>query len=46
VATVSIPKSETDPKKQVVITGMGLISVFGNDVEIFYDKLLARTSKD
>nr|GEY74164.1 3-oxoacyl-[acyl-carrier-protein] synthase I, chloroplastic-like [Tanacetum cinerariifolium] len=38
--TVSAPKRETDPKKRVVITGMGLVSVFGNDVNTFYDKLL------
>lgn len=38
------PKRETDPKKRVVITGMGLVSVFGNDVDVFYDKLLAGTS--
>ncbi|CAH8351067.1 unnamed protein product [Eruca vesicaria subsp. sativa] len=34
-ATVSTPKHETDPKKRVVITGMGLISVFGEiDVRV------------
>lgn len=38
------PKRETDPKKRVVITGMGLVSVFGNDVNTFYDKLLEGTS--
>lgn len=38
--TVSAPKRETDPKKRVVITGMGLVSVFGNDVNTFYDNLL------
>jgi hypothetical protein len=35
---------ETDPKKRIVITGMGLVSVFGNDYEKFYDKLLSGTS--
>ncbi len=44
MATVSTPKRETDPKKRVVITGMGLVSVFGNDVDIFYEKLLEGTS--
>ncbi|KNA11861.1 hypothetical protein SOVF_131120 [Spinacia oleracea] len=34
------PKRETDPKKRVVITGMGLVSVFGNDPDVFYQKLL------
>lgn len=34
------PKREVDPKKRVVITGMGLVSVFGNDVDTFYEKLL------
>lgn len=33
-----------DPKKRVVITGMGVASVFGNDVDTFYDALLAGTS--
>ncbi|PKI77890.1 hypothetical protein CRG98_001682 [Punica granatum] len=34
------PKKEKDPKKRVVITGMGLVSVFGNDIGTFYNKLL------
>ncbi|KAL0393697.1 UNVERIFIED_CONTAM: 3-oxoacyl-[acyl-carrier-protein] synthase I, chloroplastic [Sesamum latifolium] len=38
--TVSAPKRETDPKKRIVITGMGLVSVFGSDVDTFYNKLL------
>lgn len=38
--TVSAPKRETDPKKRIVITGMGVVSVFGNDIDTFYDKLL------
>ncbi|MBA0691279.1 hypothetical protein Goari_008913, partial [Gossypium aridum] len=41
---VSAPKREKDPKKRVVITGMGLVSVFGNDVDAYYDKLLAGES--
>ncbi|KAG6735245.1 hypothetical protein POTOM_062214 [Populus tomentosa] len=43
-STVSAPKREKDPKKRVVITGMGLVSVFGNDVDAYYDKLLAGES--
>ncbi|KAJ1698658.1 hypothetical protein LUZ63_007170 [Rhynchospora breviuscula] len=39
-ATVSAPRRETDPKKRVVITGMGLVSVFGNEVDKYYEKLL------
>mmetsp|Transcript_4444 Transcript_4444/g.15889 ORF Transcript_4444/g.15889 Transcript_4444/m.15889 type:complete len:471 (+) Transcript_4444:112-1524(+) len=35
---------ETDPKKRVVITGMGCVSCFGNDVDTFYDNLLAGNS--
>lgn len=31
-------------KKRIVITGMGLVSCFGNDVDAFYDKLLAGKS--
>jgi len=38
--TVGAPKREKDPKKRVVITGMGLVSVFGSDVDAFYNKLL------
>ncbi|KAM7269313.1 hypothetical protein ACFE04_024810 [Oxalis oulophora] len=38
--TTSTPKREKDPKKRIVITGMGLVSVFGNDIDTFYDKLL------
>ncbi|GKD95569.1 3-oxoacyl-[acyl-carrier-protein] synthase I, chloroplastic-like protein [Tanacetum coccineum] len=40
-ATVTAPRREKDPKKRVVITGMGLVSVFGNDVDKYYYKLLA-----
>lgn len=42
--TVTAPKRETDPKKRIVITGMGVVSVFGNDVDTFYEKLLEGTS--
>uniref|UniRef100_A0A5B7AR07 3-oxoacyl-[acyl-carrier-protein] synthase I, chloroplastic n=1 Tax=Davidia involucrata TaxID=16924 RepID=A0A5B7AR07_DAVIN len=38
--TVFAPTREKDPKKRIVITGMGLVSVFGNDVDTFYNKLL------
>ncbi|XP_024964055.1 3-oxoacyl-[acyl-carrier-protein] synthase I, chloroplastic-like [Cynara cardunculus var. scolymus] len=34
-------KREKDPKKRVVVTGMGLVSVFGNNVDTYYDSLLA-----
>ena len=43
-AAVSAPKREADPKKRVVITGMGLVSVFGNDVDAYYEKLLSGES--
>ena len=43
-STVAAPKREKDPKKRVVITGMGLVSVFGNDVDAYYEKLLAGES--
>lgn len=42
--TVSVPKREKDPKKRIVITGMGLVSVFGNDIDTFYNKLLEGVS--
>ncbi|XP_077251321.1 3-oxoacyl-[acyl-carrier-protein] synthase I, chloroplastic-like [Tasmannia lanceolata] len=38
--TVAAPKREKDPKKRIVITGMGLVSVFGNDIDTFYNTLL------
>ncbi|KAL2343670.1 hypothetical protein Fmac_004955 [Flemingia macrophylla] len=41
---VSAPQRQKDPKKRVVITGMGLVSVFGNDVDGYYDKLLSGES--
>jgi 3-oxoacyl-[acyl-carrier-protein] synthase II len=31
-------------KKRIVISGMGIVSAFGNDVDIFYDKLLSGES--
>ncbi|XP_042018943.1 3-oxoacyl-[acyl-carrier-protein] synthase II, chloroplastic-like [Salvia splendens] len=40
----SSPKRETDPKKRIVITGMGLVSVFGTDIDVYYNKLLAGES--
>ncbi|KAI4976411.1 3-oxoacyl-[acyl-carrier-protein] synthase I, chloroplastic-like [Hordeum vulgare subsp. vulgare] len=43
-AAAAPPRRETDPKKRVVITGMGLVSVFGNDVDAYYDRLLAGES--
>ncbi|CAK9189375.1 unnamed protein product [Sphagnum troendelagicum] len=43
-ANRSAPRREKDPKKRVVITGMGCVSVFGTDVNVFYDKLLQGTS--
>ncbi|KAG6397138.1 hypothetical protein SASPL_143302 [Salvia splendens] len=38
--TVSSPKRETNPKKRIVISGMGLVSVFGSDIDVYYKKLL------
>jgi 3-oxoacyl-[acyl-carrier-protein] synthase II len=31
-------------RKRVVVTGMGIVSCFGTDVDVFYNKLLAGTS--
>ncbi|KAJ4963207.1 hypothetical protein NE237_023146 [Protea cynaroides] len=42
--TSSAPKRQKDPKKRVVITGMGVASVFGNDVDVYYDRLLSGES--
>lgn len=38
--TTSAPQREVDPKKRVVVTGMGMVSVFGNDVDRYYESLL------
>lgn len=38
--TLLAPKREKDPKKRIVITGMGLVSVFGSDIDTFYNNLL------
>lgn len=39
-SAASAPKREKDPKKRVVITGLGLVSVFGSEIDTFYNKLL------
>eukprot|EP00873_Tetraselmis_striata_P023057 jgi/Tetstr1/443321/TSEL_031336.t1 len=44
VVRAQLTKSPRDPSQRVVITGMGICSVFGNDVDTFYDSLLAGTS--
>ncbi|CAN6200089.1 unnamed protein product [Urochloa humidicola] len=44
VSMARVPRRESDPKKRVVVTGMGVVSVFGNDVGAFYDRLLAGDS--
>ncbi|KAI3683003.1 hypothetical protein L1987_83448 [Smallanthus sonchifolius] len=38
------PKREKDAKNRVDITGMGVVSVFGNDVDTYYERLLAGES--
>ncbi|KAJ1292172.1 hypothetical protein BS78_02G371900 [Paspalum vaginatum] len=44
VSVARAPQRESDPKKRVVVTGTGVVSVFGNDVAAFYDRLLAGKS--
>lgn len=39
--STTTPKREKDAKKRVVITGMGVTSVHGKDVDMFYQRLLA-----
>ncbi len=34
----------SEKKRRIVVTGMGVVSCFGNDVDLFYDKLLSGTS--
>ncbi|CAI9269465.1 unnamed protein product [Lactuca saligna] len=43
-SSAAAPTREKDAKKRVVITGMGLVSVFGSDVGTYYDSLLAGKS--
>ncbi|KAI4304469.1 hypothetical protein MLD38_039973 [Melastoma candidum] len=40
----SSPRRERDPRKRVVITGIGLVSAFGSDVDTYYEKLLSGES--
>ncbi|XP_042022960.1 3-oxoacyl-[acyl-carrier-protein] synthase I, chloroplastic-like [Salvia splendens] len=44
MASSTSPKREIDPKKRIVISGMGLVSVFGSDIDVYYNKLLAAES--
>lgn len=37
---VSAPSRETDHRKRIVKAGIGLISIFGTNNDMFYDKLL------
>lgn len=39
-----VVRAEKDPSKRIVVTGMGVASCFGNETDVFYDKLLAGTS--
>ncbi|GMI77744.1 3-ketoacyl-acyl carrier protein synthase I, KETOACYL-ACP SYNTHASE 1 [Hibiscus trionum] len=43
-SAVAAPRREKDPKKRVVITGMGLVSALGNDADAFYGNLLSGVS--
>ena len=43
-AALSVSASAAPPKKRIVITGLGVASVFGNDPVAFYDALLAGKS--
>ncbi|KAJ8764917.1 hypothetical protein K2173_010382 [Erythroxylum novogranatense] len=38
--TLSAPRHEKHANKRVVITGMGLVLVFGSDIDTYYNKLL------
>ncbi|KAK9803542.1 hypothetical protein WJX73_006478 [Symbiochloris irregularis] len=35
-----VVRAERDPSQRIVITGMGVVSCFGNDVDTYYDSLL------
>lgn len=36
----SATKREKDPKKRLIITGLGLVSIFGCEIDTFCNKLL------
>lgn len=38
MSAVSARASKKDPSQRVVITGMGVVSCFGNDVDTFYNR--------
>eukprot|EP00241_Pyramimonas_parkeae_P001608 CAMPEP_0114247332 /NCGR_PEP_ID=MMETSP0058-20121206/12967_1 /TAXON_ID=36894 /ORGANISM="Pyramimonas parkeae, CCMP726" /LENGTH=433 /DNA_ID=CAMNT_0001360633 /DNA_START=152 /DNA_END=1453 /DNA_ORIENTATION=+ len=42
--TMIVRAEAKDPSQRIVITGMGLVSCHGNDVDTYYDKLLAGES--
>jgi 3-oxoacyl-[acyl-carrier-protein] synthase II len=42
--TVRAIKGSKDPSQRVVITGMGVVSAFGNNVDTFYERLCAGES--
>lgn len=33
-----VVRAEKDPSQRIVITGMGIVSCFGNDVDQFYSR--------
>ncbi|KAF5460528.1 hypothetical protein F2P56_020392 [Juglans regia] len=39
-SAASATKREKDPKKRVIITGLGLVSIFGSEIDTFCNKLL------
>mmetsp|Transcript_33636 Transcript_33636/g.74468 ORF Transcript_33636/g.74468 Transcript_33636/m.74468 type:complete len:456 (-) Transcript_33636:523-1890(-) len=41
---VRVQAVQKDPKKRIVITGIGISSCFGNDPDVFYSKLLEGVS--
>jgi len=44
VVRAAAATKRTDPSQRIVVTGMGIASCFGNDVDTFYNKLLAGES--
>nr|GEV45152.1 pentatricopeptide repeat-containing protein At1g52620 [Tanacetum cinerariifolium] len=43
-SSATAPKREKHAKKRVVITGMGRVSLFANDADVYYERLLAGES--
>ena len=44
-STIVCKAATRDPTQRIVITGMGVVSCFGNDVNTFYDRCLSMAQR-